>query len=271
MSIDVSAIKEGQKKMWAVGDYPDLAHTIQGVADVLVERIGVREGESLLDVATGSGNVAIPAALKGARVTGLDLTPELLEAARKRAGESGVDIRFIEGDAEELPFEDGSFDRVASCFGVIFAPRHSQAAAELARVARAGGEVAFTAWTPEGMNGRMFRTFAGYMPPPPAGIESPLRWGEEDHVRSLFEHTGARLEFERRTVTVKHDSPESWVSYTERVLGPTIMAKAALEPQGRWQECRSELVALYTEHNEATDGSFSAPAEYLLTLAQMPS
>ncbi len=269
MSIDVSAIKEGQKKMWSVGDYPDLAHTIQSVAEVLVEQADVREGESLLDVATGSGNVAIPAALKGAQVTGLDLTPELLQAARERAGQSGVDVRFIEGDAEELPFEDGSFDRVTSCFGVIFAPRHARAAAELARVARPGATIGFTAWTPEGMNGRMFRTFGSYMPPPPPEVESPLRWGEEDHVSSLFEHTGAELAFERRTVTFTHDSPESWVSYSERVLGPTIMAKSALEPQGRWEECRAELIALYTAHNEATDGTFSAPAEYLLTLARM--
>src|SRR5208283_4800657 len=138
MSIDAGAIKQGQKMMWSVGDYPDLAKNIQAVADVLVERSGAAPGQDLLDVATGTGNVAIPAALAGARVTGLDLTPELLEVARRRASDAGVDVNFIEGDAEELPFEDDSFDRVTSCFGVIFAPRQAHAAGELARVARPG-------------------------------------------------------------------------------------------------------------------------------------
>lgn len=270
MSTDMSAVKEIQKRMWSSGDYPELAQTIAPVAEVLVERVGISAGDSLLDVATGSGNVALPAALAGAGVTGLDLTPDLLEVARRRALEAGVDIRFIEGDAEALPFESDSFDRVTSCFGVIFAPRHEQAASELARVARPGATVAFTAWTPEGLNGQMFKTIGSYMPPPPPEVGSPLRWGEEDYVRSLLDETGAALSFERRTITFTHDSPESWLQYNERVLGPTIMTKAALEPQGRWEPCREELIALYDEHNEAGADGFSASAEYLLTVAQMP-
>ena len=269
MSIDVNAVKEGQKRMWAAGDYPDLARTIVGAAEVLVERVGARSGENLLDVATGSGNVAIPAALAGASVTGLDLTPELLEAARRRAEEAGVDIHFIEGDAEELPFADDSFDRVTSCFGVIFAPRHKHAANELARVARPGATVAFTAWTPEGLNGQMFKTIGAHMPAPPPDAESPLLWGVEDHVRELF--SDAELSFERRTVTLSHDSPESWVDYTERVLGPAIMTKAALEPQGKWEQCKADLISLYRGADEGSDGAFSAPAEYLLTVARIPA
>jgi len=271
MSIDVNAVKEGQKRMWSAGDYPDLARTIVGAAEALVERVGARPGENLLDVATGTGNVAIPAALAGASVIGLDLTPELLEVARRRAGEAGVDIHFIEGDAEELPFADHSFDPVTSCFGVIFAPRHQHAANELARVAAAGATVAFTGWTPEGLNGQMFKTIGAHMPPPPPDAESPLLWGVEEHVRSLFSRSGAELSFERCTVTLSHDSPESWVAYNERVLGPTIMTKAALEPQGRWEQCRNDLVDLYRKHNRAADGSFSAPAEYLLSVARMPA
>ncbi len=271
MSIDVSAIKEVQRKMWSAGDYPDLARTIEGVAEMVVERVGAGPGEHLLDVATGSGNVAIPAALAGASVTGLDLTPELLEVARRRGAQAGVDVRWIEGDAEELPFEDDSFDRVTSCFGVIFAPRHAHAASELARVARPGARIVFTGWTPEGLTGRMFGTVGSYMSAPPPGVGSPLRWGDEGYVRALLGDSGAELSFERRTVTFKHDSPESWVEYNERVLGPTIMAKTALEPLGRWEECREELLALYREGNESADGSFEAPAEYLLTVAQMPA
>ncbi len=269
MSIDVSAIKQGQRKMWSLGDYPDIARMIEEVAETVVERVGAGPGENLLDVATGSGNVALAAAKAGASVTGLDLTPELLQAARTRAQDAGVEVRFIEGDAEELPFESGSFDRVTSCFGVMFAPRHERAAQELARVARPGATIVFTAWTPEGLNGRLFEMVASYMPPPPPELDPPDMWGNEDHVRSLFEDAGAKLTFERRTVLFRHDSPESWLEYNERVLGPTIMARAVLEPQGRWDELKGEVLALYRDSNEATDGSFSAPAEYLLTLARL--
>jgi SAM-dependent methyltransferase len=230
MSMDVGAIKDGQRKMWSAGDYPDLARTIEEVAEMLVGRVGAGPGNEMLDVATGSGNVAIPAALAGASVTALDLTPELLEVARRRGADAGVEVNWIEGDAEELPFENDSFDRVTSCFGVIFAPRQREAASELLRVARPGGRVAFTAWTPEGLNGQMFRLIGSHMPPPPPEFSSPLRWGEEDHVRSLFEDGGAKLAFERRTVTIAHDSPESWVAYNDQ--GGTGAAGQVGGPQG---------------------------------------
>jgi SAM-dependent methyltransferase len=270
MSIDVSAIKEGQRRMWSTGDYPDIAKTIVGAAELVVERAGAGPGETLLDVATGSGNVAIPAAAGGAAVTGLDLTPELLAVARKRATDAGLDVEFIEGDAEALPFEGASFDRVTSCFGVMFAPRQELAAAELARVARPGGMIVFTAWTPEGLNGQMFKIVGSYMPPPPPELKAPVMWGDEEHVRSLFAGAGAELTFERHTIAFEHDSPEGWVEYNERVLGPTIMAKAALEPQGSWDALRRDLLELYADGNEAEDGSFRAAAEYLLTVARMP-
>lgn len=271
MDIDVSGIKEGQRRMWTVGDYPEIARTIATAAELVVERAGAAAGLSLLDVATGSGNVAIPAAQAGSSVTGLDLTPRLLEVARGRAADAGLDVRFVEGDAEELPFEDASFDRVTSCFGVMFAPRQQLAAAELARVARPGARIVFTAWTPEGLNGRMFETVGSYMPAPPPELKPPTMWGDEDHVRSLFADTGAELTFERHMVTFEHDSPESWLDYNERLLGPAVMAKAALEPQGRWDDLRSELLELYVGGNEAGDTGFRARAEYLLTVAQLPA
>jgi SAM-dependent methyltransferase len=270
MSIDFEGIKEGQRRMWASGDYPDIARRIVGAAEMVIERAQPTMGMSLLDVATGDGNVAIGAAAAGASVTGLDITPTLLEAAGERAREAGVDVRFVEGDAEALPFEDASFDRVTSCFGVMFAPRQLLAASELVRVARPGARIVFAAWTPEGLTGRMFRTIGAHMPPPPPELKSPAMWGDEDHVRSLFADSGAQLTFERQAVTFEHDSPEDWIQYNERVLGPTIMAKAALEPQGKWDPLRRELVELYTEGNEADDGSFRARAEYLLGVAQMP-
>jgi ubiquinone/menaquinone biosynthesis C-methylase UbiE len=269
MSIDVSGIKNGQRMMWTAGDYPDLARTIEGVAELVVERADASAGEALLDVATGSGNVAIPAALGGAKVTGLDLTPKLLEVARGRAASAGLDITFVEGDAEELPFEADSFERVTSCFGVMFAPRHELAAAELVRVAKPGGRIVIAAWTPEGLNGRMFQTVGSYMPPPPPELKPPVMWGTEGHIRELFADSGAELAFERHTVTYEYESPEAWFDYNERVLGPTIMAKAALQPQGRWEALRAELIQFYTDANEAEDGSLRVQAEYLLSVAQL--
>jgi ubiquinone/menaquinone biosynthesis C-methylase UbiE len=271
MALDVEQFKAGQKLMWATGDYPSIAETIAEAAERLVEAVALATGQELLDVATGSGNVALAAAKQGAKVTGLDLTPELLEVARRRATESGVEVSFVEGDAEELPFTDGSFDIVTSCFGVIFAPRHERAASELVRVARAGGKIGFTAWTPEGLNGRMFRAVGKHMPPPPPEVVSPVMWGTEEHTRSLFEPHGVELSFERHMVTFTADSPEAWVEYNERVLGPTIMAKNMLEPQGKWEALKADLIELYVQNNEAQDGSLKVSAEYLLGVGQVPA
>jgi ubiquinone/menaquinone biosynthesis C-methylase UbiE len=269
VSIDVSGIKQGQRTMWSSGDYPEVARRIESVAEILAERAGAGPGLELLDVATGSGNVALAAARAGADVTGLDLTPKLLEAARRRAADAALDIRFVEGDAEELPFESDSFDRVTSCFGVMFAPRHQQAASELARVARPGASIAVTAWTPSGIIGGTFRIISSFLPPPPE-LEPPVSWGTEEHVSALFELSGAELSFERRTVDFTHDSPESWLDRDERILGPAIMAKAALEQQGRYEELREAMLELYRDANEAGDGTFRVRAEYLLTVARLP-
>jgi ubiquinone/menaquinone biosynthesis C-methylase UbiE len=271
MALDVNQFKQGQKMMWAMGDYPDIAQTIAEVAVRIVDTVAPGPNEEMLDVATGTGNVAIPAASRGAKVTGLDLTPELLEVARRRAQEAGVQVSFIEGDAEELPFAAASFDVVTSCFGVIFAPRHEQAASELARVARPGARIAFTAWTPEGLNGQMFQTMGKHMPPPPPEVTSPVMWGTPEHTRKLFAPSGVELSFERHMVTFTADSPESWVQYNERVLGPTIIAKSMLEPQGKWEALREDLIELYRERNEAQDGSLRVSAEYLLGVGQVPA
>lgn len=271
MSFDIGQFKQGQKRMWALGDYPDLARTIETAAARIVDAVDPHAGDELLDVATGSGNVAIPAAARGAKVTGLDLTPELLEVARRRAQDAGAQIEFLEGDAEELPFAEDSFDAVTSCFGVIFAPRHERAAGELARVARPGGRIALTAWTPEGLNGQMFKTVGSHMPPPPPEVRSPVLWGSEDHVRSLFEPSGVELTCERHDVVFTAESPQAWVEYNERVLGPTIVAKSMLEPQGKWEALKADLTALYLERNEATDGSLRVSAEYLLAVGRVPA
>jgi ubiquinone/menaquinone biosynthesis C-methylase UbiE len=271
MSIDVRGFKEGQKAMWTAGDYPEVARRIETVGEYVAERAGAAPGIDLLDVATGSGNVSIPAARAGAKVTGLDLTPKLLEVARARAAAAGVAIDLVEGDAEELPFPDASFDRVTSCFGVMFAPRHEVAARELTRVVRPAGKILVTAWTPDGFVGRNFRTAASYMPTPPVEMKPPVMWGNEDHVRSLFEGSGANLSFEPRTVTFVGESTERWLADDERMLGPAVMAKAALEPQGRYEGLRRDMLALYEDCNEADDGSFRVESQYLVTVAEMPA
>lgn len=271
MSVDVDAIKNAHRAMWAVGDYPTIAKRIEAVARMLVERVGAAPGSELLDMATGSGNVAIPAATAGARVTGLDITPELLEVARHRAAQAGAEIEFVEGDAEQLPFGDDAFDIVTSCFGVMFAPRQEVAARELTRVARPGATIAVAAWTPEGVVGRNFRTVAAHMPPPPPELRPPVMWGEEAHVRLLFADTGAELTCERHVVAFGGESPTAFFEQDETMLGPAVMAKAALEPQGRYEQLREDMLALYHDVNEADDGSFRAQAEYLLTIARMPA
>jgi SAM-dependent methyltransferase len=271
MSIDVAGFKQGQKAMWTAGDYPEVAKRIESVGALLAERAGAGPGMELLDVATGTGNVSIPAAQAGANVTGLDLTPKLLDAQRERAAAAGVQIELVEGDAEELPFADGSFDGVTSCFGVMFAPRHQVAAQQLARVARPGGTIVVAAWTPGGFVGRNFQTAARHMPAPPEGFQPPVMWGQEQHVRELFEPSGAELSFETRTVTFSAPSAQRWLEDDERMLGPAVMAKAALEPQGLYEPMREEMRELYDEVNEADDGSFRVEAEYLLSVARKPA
>lgn len=262
--------KQRQRTMWAAGSYPEIAKTIESVSQVVVDEVGVGEGDEHLDVATGSGNAALAGARKGARVTGLDLVPELLEAAAARAQDEGLQVNWVQGDAEALPFEDAAFDRVTSVFGAMFAPQQEQTAAELVRVARPGARIGVTAWTAEGLNGQLLKTMGAHLPPPPPELTPPVLWGVESHVGELFSQAGAQVACERRTVSVEADSVEAWLDYTEEVLGPVVMAKAALEPQGKWEAVRADLADLFGRFNEADDGTLRAPAEYLLTLVAIP-
>jgi SAM-dependent methyltransferase len=269
MAFDPVQIKQAQRKMWSVGNFPEVATRIESASEELVDASDIRPGQDVLDVATGTGNAAILAARSGANVTGLDLTPELFDAARRRMAEAGVEIELIEGDAEELPFEGDSFDRVLSVFGAMFAPRHEVAAAELVRVCRPGATVSVAAWTPGGVMGQMFRTVGSYFPPPPPEQKPPMLWGVEEHVRELFAPSGAELHFERRMVNFVDRSAEDAVAYSERMQGPMVLAKAALEPDGRWDALRAELVELYDHNSEPADGGMQVPTEYLLTIARL--
>jgi SAM-dependent methyltransferase len=270
MALDIAGFKQTQRKTWSSGDYPDIARLIESGAERLVAAADIQAGQDVLDVATGSGNVALLAAQRGANVIGLDLTPELFVAARRRAAEAGVDCEWVEGDAEDLPYPDDSFDRVTSAFGTMFAPRQEVAAAELVRVAKPGGLIAVAAWTPEGTNGRMFRTVGSHMPPPPPELRPPSLWGDEQHMRSLFEPHGVELEFELAKVAFEDESIEAWLAYGEEKLGPMVMARAALEPQGKWDALRADLEALYERENLNTDGTFRVEPEYLVTVGRLP-
>jgi SAM-dependent methyltransferase len=254
-----------QKMVWSAGDWPSFAPIIQQVSDQTVEAIGVGEGDDYLDVATGSGNAAEAAARRGARVTGLDLVPELIDAARARFESADLEAEFVVGDAESLPFDDDSFDRVTSIFGVMFAPRQQAAADQLVRVARRGAVIGVTGWTPTGLNGQMFKLLGEHMPPPPEGFVPPAMWGDEDHVRGLFSADGLEISFEKRMAKMEFESADRWFSHAEENLGPVVIAKALLEPEGKWEAARADLVDLQQSSNEADDGSMRAQAEYLLT------
>jgi SAM-dependent methyltransferase len=265
---DLSEVKRQQRRMWTVGDYAEFGGHLQPAADRLVERVGVDGGQSVLDVATGTGNAAITAAATGATVTGLDLTPELFDVARRRAQAAGVEVEWVEGDAEQLPFADGSFDRVLSVFGAMFAPDQRRTAQELVRVCRPGGTIGVSSWTPQGVFGQMIILLMSRTPPPPPGFMPPGLWGVDEYVTGLFEGLGVELEFERAHVSFEHESPEAWVAHLDRVFGPTILAKAALEPTGAWDGLRADLVDLYERANESTDGKLLVTAEYMTTIAR---
>jgi SAM-dependent methyltransferase len=266
MAVQLDEFKTRQRAMWAAGDYATLSEHIKDVGKRLVDRAGVGPGMRVLDVACGAGNAAIPAAGAGGAVTGLDLVPELLEAGREHATKAGVEIEWVEGDAEDLPFEDGSFERVFSTFGHMFAPRHAKTASEMIRVSAEGGVIGICCWTPEGSVGDVFRATGAYMPPPPDYASPPILWGTEDHVREMFQ--GAKeFEFERHTATIEWESNEGFADYFMDRFGPLVTARQLLGE--RFQELRAEIIEIWERWNAADDGSFRLPQEYLLSVVRL--
>jgi SAM-dependent methyltransferase len=268
---EIDELKAAHRVTWAAGDYAAVAEAL--VLDVAASAVAAAElepGSEVLDVATGSGNAAIPAAQAGARVTGLDLVPGLLEIAARRAAHAGVNVSWVEGDAEALPFEDARFDVALSVLGVQFAPRHRVSALELARVVRPGGRIVLASWTPQGFIGQLFATMSPYLPAPPAGVSPPPLWGDEAHLRSLFAGTGVRFESGSRSVLFEHDSPEGFIEFMADHYGPLVKAREKLSASGTWEGLRRELVALGERWNLAAD-SFVVPAEYLLARGRRES
>lgn len=259
-------IKNKHRAIWASGDYREIARGIQGVADHLVRAARIRTGERVLDVACGTGNTALAAAMRGAVVTGLDLTPELIAFATQRAAAEGhPEIDWRVGDCEALPFGAASFDVLTSSCGLMFAPDQRQVAAELARVVRPGGRVAIHAWTADSGVGAIFRLAARYAPPP-AGLPSPFAWGDPAHVRGLLGGTFGEFRFESHDCPEFCDSAEELADFWIEMYGPTHRTVGSLPPQ-KAAEFRSELVRLFDSYVTPADGKVRWGREYLITIA----
>jgi ubiquinone/menaquinone biosynthesis C-methylase UbiE len=263
-------LKAKHRALWAAGDYPAVAaELIPELGPELVRAAGIQPGDRVLDVAAGSGNAAIPAAEAGGNVTASDLTPELFDAGRGIAAQRGVELEWVEADAEALPFADNNFDAVISCVGVMFAPHHQAAADELVRVVRPGGKIALISWTPEGFIGNLFKTMKPYAPPPPPGASPAPLWGSEDHVRELFADRVTDLTMQRQTVVLDHcTQPAEFREYWKRNYGPTIAAyKFNADAPERVDALDRDFLDFLTSSNQGDDQRAVWEAEYLLVTA----
>jgi ubiquinone/menaquinone biosynthesis C-methylase UbiE len=268
------ALKAKHRTMWALGDYPAVAtEIIPALGPVLVEASGIGSGSRVLDVAAGSGNVAIPAARAGAQVIASDLTPELLEEGERHAAAAGVAIEWRTADAEALPFAENTFDAVLSCVGVMFAPHHQASADELVRVCRSGGTIGLISWTPEGFIGQLFATMKAYVPPPPAGAQPPPLWGREEHVTELLGDRVHDVVAEKRMLRVEaFAAPEDFREFFKRTYGPTIAAyRGIADDPERTAQLDADLLALAQRHDQRHDqgqgGGTVLEWEYLLYTA----
>ncbi len=264
------ALKAKHRAIWASGDYPRVAaELVSPLGTALVEACGVGPGHRVLDVAAGSGNASIPAALAGAQVVASDLTPELFAAGQAAAARHGVHLDWQEADAEALPYSDGEFDVVLSCLGVMFAPHHQVSADELLRVCRPGGRIGLASWTPQGFIGQLFATMKSYVPPPPPGAQPPPLWGSEEHLAALFGDRITEVVAHRQTVTVDHfDRPADFRDYFKSHYGPTIAAyKAIADEPNRVAALDADLANLAERYDRGT-GSIVLDWEYLLFTAR---
>lgn len=250
------------RMVWTAGDFLPIARSFASGAEEFIARLSLSPGESVLDVACGTGNLAIPAARAGAHVTGIDIAPNLIAEARLEAGTAGYAIAFEVGDAEALPYVDDQFDISVTMFGAMFAYRPGRAAAELLRVTRPGGRVAMANWTPEGFVGKMLRVHTSLVPPP-AGVPNPLGWGQEETVRERFGGRVTSLSCTKRTLELRFPFPPAAVTELfATCYGPTVTTLRATNPGGS-SRLREELTRLFQQHNLATDGTTAVAGEYL--------
>lgn len=267
MTPEMETLKGKLRGMWIAGDFGEIAKSIAAGGEEFVDRLDLKPGMKVLDVATGTGNLAIPAATTGADVTGIDIAPNLIEQATGRAKAEGVEAKFEVGDAEALPYEDNSFDVVMTMFGAMFTPRPDVTASELIRVTKPGGLIAMANWTPEAFTGQMFKAGAKHVPPPP-GMPSPVLWGSEETVRERLSDGIADLQLTRRKITFTYPfGPAEVVEHFRKYFGPTQKQFEMLDEAGQ-AAMRSDLEALWEQHNQATDGTTRVESEYLEVLAR---
>ena len=265
-SPEMESLKTRLKGMWMSGNFGEVARYIETAAEDFIERRNLKPGMRVLDVACGTGNLAIPAARTGASVTGVDIATNLLEQARARAQAEGLQIQFDEGDAENLLYPDAGFDVVVTMFGAMFAPRPELVAAELKRVCRPGGQIAMANWTPEGFIGQMFKVTGKHVPPPP-NMPSPLQWGVEGAVRERLQDGLGALECTKQMCAFTYPFPTAeTVEFFRLYYGPTQRAFAALS-EDRQPALRKDLEELWNQYNQATDGTTYGKGEYLEVVA----
>lgn len=266
MTPEMEALKTRLKATWMSGDYGHFATYLEAGALEFLSHIRIEPGTRILDVACGSGQTAIPMSRAGAKVTGVDIATNLIEQARTRAGAENLDARFEEGDAEMLPYPDGSFDIVLSLIGAMFAPRPELVAAELKRVCRPGGRIVMGNWTPTGFVGQMFKIHGKHVPPP-AIMPPPVKWGDEETIRARFEDGVSHLKLGRHLYPFRYPFPPAEVvEFFRTYYGPSYKAFSALDAE-KQSALREDLEQLWTEHNTSTDGTTSIEAEYLEVIA----
>lgn len=259
--VDFAALKTRQQAAWGTGDYAVVGTTLQIVGELLAEACDLRTDQRVLDVAAGNGNATLAAARRGCIVTSSDYVGSLLERGAERARAERLDVDFQVADVEALPFGDASFDAVVSTFGVMFAPDHARAAAEMARVVRPGGRIGLANWTPDSLIGRMFKVLGRYVPPP-AGVLPPSLWGTETHVRSLFGTTAAAVQTRQLQFAFRYRSAAHFIDVFRTWYGPVNKAFAAQSPE-QAEALAAELTDLLEGLNQAGPGSLVVPSDYL--------
>jgi ubiquinone/menaquinone biosynthesis C-methylase UbiE len=265
---DIDAIRQRQRQQqtWATGDFSMVGTGQLIVGEMLCEAVEVHAGQTVLDIATGSGNTALAAARRGCRVTGIDFVPAQLERGRERAAAERLKITFAEGEAEKIPFPDSSFNVVLSTFGAMFAADPRLAADELLRVCRPGGKIGMANWTPEGMVGEMFQIVRAAAPPPPVNLAPPGDWGVEEKVRERFGDRVSSLTVARRMCVFRHFSPQHWVEFMKTWFGPMIVTFRALSAE-RQAALTEALTGLATRYNQSGDETLLARGEYAEVVA----
>ena len=262
---DLTTIKGRQQKAWSSGDYGKVGVTLVLMSEQLAEAAELKSGQKVLDVASGNGNASLAAARRFCEVTAVDYVPMLLEEGRRRAEAEGLTVDFREGDAENLSFEDASFDVAVSTLGVMFAPDQDKAAEELLRVVKPGGTIAMVNWVPDGYIGELFKTIGKYVPPPP-GLKPPFRWGTEEGLDELLNSGIGSLQTRRRTHVWRFPSARHHVEYMREYYGPLNKAFGALDEEGQ-KALERDLISLAERYDRSEDGTAVLHADYLEVVA----